>query len=211
VTTTTRRAAPAEHDAVPSEDIAGTEEAQLERPVALGQVLRIGAAGASLAAAAIHASAISEHSFHAAHALAFVAMAGFQAWWAYLVLRGLGRRTLLVGVAGHGAIVGLWLLTRIWGLPAWVPESHGVEAAQLKDVLAIVLTVSVLAALDVLSRPQLRARSIRASLAGAATGAAVVLVALLGVVGALSTGHEHVDGGHDGSSHQGEGTDGHGH
>jgi hypothetical protein len=215
VTTTSRRAAPADRAGGPSEvppaDLEGAEGTDLERPVALGHVLRIAAAGASLAAAAIHASAISDHSFHALHALAFVSMALFQAWWAYLLLRDLGQRTVLLGVAGHGAIVGLWLLTRIWGLPAWVPGSHGVEAAQLKDALAIALGVAVLAALDVLSRPHLRARSIRASVAGAATGAAVVLVALLGVVGAISTGHEHVEGHHHGPPHAGDDDHGHGH
>jgi hypothetical protein len=218
-TTTSRRAADAARDPAPDtgtpaetgDDGAHSAGAQLERPIALGQVLRIGAAGASLAAAAIHASAISDHSFHALHAVAFVAMAAFQAWWAYLLLRGLGQRMLLLGAAGHGAIAGLWLLSRVWGLPAWVPGSHGVEASELKDALAFGLTVAVLVAIDVLSRPQLRARSLRPSTAGAATGAAVVLVVLLGVVGAVSTGHVHDDGHHHGPAPAGTDDHGHGH
>lgn len=165
-----------------------------ELPVPLDRVVRVGAAAASLAAAAVHASAVSDHSYHLLHVTAFVAMAAFQAWWAYLVLRSTMGRVLAIGAAGHGGILLLWLMSRTVGLPTWVPGIHGIEAAQAKDIMAAVLAVSVLAGIDILSRTELRDRGVRPSHAGAALGAAVLAATLLGVAGSLSTGHIHDPG-----------------
>lgn len=165
----------------------------LEEPVALAHPLRFGAAGASLGAAVVHASAIAEHTFHPLHAAAFVAMTTFQAWWAYLILRSSAARVLVIGALGHGAIVLLWLATRTVGLPAWVPGTHATEPVQTKDFIAVVLAVGALVVIDLLSRPDLRSRLVRPSRAGAVVGATFVAVLGLAVVGSFVTGHVHDD------------------
>lgn len=162
-----------------------------EEPVALGQVVRFAAAATSLGAATVHASSIAEHTFHVLHAAAFVGMATFQASWAYLVLRSTERRVLLAGAVGHGSIVLLWLLSRVSGLPDWLPGPGGREAAGLKDLAATTLGVVALVAVDVLSRRDVAARAIRASRAGAVAATVAVAALVLAAAGSFAVGHEH--------------------
>ena len=162
-----------------------------EDPVALGQVVRVVAAAASLGAAAVHTSALSQHAFDVVHAGTFMAMAIFQAFWAYLVLRSTGGRVLLAGAVGHGAILVLWLVSRTTGLPDWLPGAPGAEPAGLKDVAATLLAVAALAAIDLLSRRDAAARRIRATRAGAAVGAIVLAAVVLAGAGSFAAGHEH--------------------
>ena len=169
---------------------------QVEAPVALGRLLRVAAATASLGAAAVHASAIAGHTFHWVHLTAFVAMTVFQAWWAQLILRSTARRVLVLGAVGHGAIVGLWLLSRTVGIPGFLPGGHEIEAVGLKDGVATALAVAVLALLDALSRRDLRARPIRPSVAGAAVTAVVAVVCLAAVPAVLAAGHHHAGAEH---------------
>ena len=169
---------------------------RVEHPVALGRVLRIAAATASLGAAAVHASAIAGHTFHWVHLTAFVVMTVFQAWWAYLILQSSAPRVLALGAAGHGAIAAVWLLSRTVGIPSFLPGGHEVEAVGLKDGIATALAVAVLVLIDVLSRRDLRSRLVRPSAAGAAVTAVVAVVALATVPAVLSAGHVHEAGGH---------------
>lgn len=162
-----------------------------ERPFVLGRLARYGAATASLAAAAVHASAIAGHAFGWLHLMAFVAMTVFQAWWAYLVLRSSSARVLLAGVVGHGAIVTLWLVSRTVGIPEPLPGHHVAEAVGLKDAAATALAVMALACIDVVSRRDLARRLVRPSVAGAAASAFVLAVALLAVPATLTEGHVH--------------------
>lgn len=162
-----------------------------EAPVALAQVVRLVAAAASLAAAAVHASAIALHTADIVHAGAFVAMTVFQAWWAYLVLRSTSARVLVAGAVGHGSIVLLWLLTRVGVSLEWLPGAPRVEEIGLKDVMATVLAVTALVAIDILSRRDLAARRVRSSRAGAAVAGFVLAAVLLGAVGSFATGHDH--------------------
>lgn len=160
-------------------------------PVELATPVRILAAAASLGAATVHASAVSLHTFNALHAAAFVVMAGAQAAWAYLVLRAATARVLLAGAVVNGSILLLWLVIRTAGLPSWVPGPEGAEQIDTKDLTATVLAVGALVAIDILSRADMRNRLIRASHAGAVVGAGVLLVVILTVAGAFSTGHSH--------------------
>ena len=162
-----------------------------EEPVALEQILRVIAAAASLGAAAVHTSALSQHSFDVLHAGTFMAMAIFQAFWAYLVLRSTEGRVLLAGAVGHGTIAVLWLITRTTGLPDWLPGAPGAEPAGLKDVAATLLAVAALAAIDLLSRRDVAARRIRATRAGAAVGAFLLAAVVLAGAGSFAAGHEH--------------------
>ena len=160
-------------------------------PVALGQLTRVIAAAASLGAAAVHASALSQHTFDLVHTAVFITMTVFQAFWAYLVLRSVDRSVLLSGAVGHGVIVLLWLVSRTSGMPSWLPGASGAEPVGLKDVAATVLAVVAVACVDVLSRRDLSVRPVRASRAGAAVGAFVVGSLVLAGAGAFATGHEH--------------------
>lgn len=162
-----------------------------EEPVPIAQVVRIIAAAASLGAGAVHASAIAEHTFAALHALAFIAMTVFQAWWAYLVLRSTRVQVLVAGAVGHGSIVVLWLLTRTNGVPEWLPGPAGRELAGLKDIAATLLAVAALVSIDLLSRRDLAARAVRSSRAAATVTAFVLTAMLLATAGSFAVGHEH--------------------
>jgi hypothetical protein len=162
-----------------------------DEPVALGQIARLLAAIASLGAAAVHASAIAEHSFDAVHAGAFIAMAAFQAGWAYAVLRSTSRGVLLAGAIGHGAIALVWLVSQTGGIPPWLPGPPGREPAGFKDLVAVVLAVAVLAGIDLLTRRDAAARPVRPRDAGAAVGAFVVTVAVAAAAASFAAGHVH--------------------
>jgi hypothetical protein len=178
------------------DDPSGAGPAAGEQPVALGRLLRYGAAFASLTAAAVHASAIGGHAFSWLHLLAFVTMTVFQAWWAYRILDSATTKVLFAGLVGHGAIVGLWLVSRTIGIPSFLPGSHAPETVGLKDGVAVLLAVAVLAAVDALSRRDLVGRLVRPSRAGAAAGAFLLAMTLLGVVGIGAAGHAHDPAGH---------------
>jgi hypothetical protein len=162
-----------------------------EAPVALGQLVRLIAAAASLGAAAVHASAIAQHTADPFHALAFIGMTVFQAWWAYLVLRATTARVLIGGAIGHGSVVLLWLLSRTSGSPEWFPGASGREPLGLKDVVATTLAVVALVSIDLLSRRDLSARMIRATRAGATVGAIVIATLVLAAAGSFAAGHVH--------------------
>lgn len=174
-----------------------------EEPVALGQIVRIVAGAASLGAATVHASAISQHTFDALHTSTFIAMTVFQAYWAYLVLRSTDARVLVAGAVGHGSILLLWLISRTSGLPSWLPGAAGREPVGIKDVAATMLAVMALIAVDLISRRDLAARAVRASRAGAAVGAFLIAAVVLAAAGSFAAGHEHrhtgpaVDAAHD--------------
>jgi hypothetical protein len=171
-------------------------------PVSVAQLGRIAAAAASLGAAAVHASAIGGHSDDAVHAAAFVAMATFQASFAYAVLRSLAARVLLAGAVGHGSILLLWVLSRTSGVPPWLPGGGGREPAGGKDLVAAALAVVVLAAVDVLSRRATAARLVRASRAGATVAAVVLAVAVASTAASFAAGHHHDPAApHDGAGH----------
>lgn len=176
--------------AAPVTELGDARGDQDQDSVVLAQVVRLGAASASLAAATIHASAIAEHTFDLLHVGAFVSMAVFQAWWAYLVLRSTSARTLITGAIGHGSIVALWLLTRL-SSAEWLPGVTGREAAGLKDLTATALAIMVLGSVDVLSRRDVSSRRVRGTSAGAAVATFVLVAALLGAVGSFTTGHVH--------------------
>lgn len=164
-----------------------------EAPVVLGRLLRYGAAIASLGAAAIHASAIAGHTFHWLHALTFIGMTVFQAWWAYLILRSSAPRVLLIGALVQGAIVGLWLLSRTVGIPDFLPGGHRVEAVGLKDGVATLFALVVIGAIDALSRRDVANRLVQPSTAGSAASAFLATVVLLGASAVLAGGHVHGD------------------
>jgi hypothetical protein len=90
----------------------------------------------------------------------------FEEWWGYgtfflvaavaqvlyvpLLLRWPNRIVLLLGIAGNSAIVLLYLLTRVVGIPFFGPEAGEVEEVGIIDVCATMSEVAIVLALGVL-------------------------------------------------------------
>ncbi|MEO6604334.1 MAG: hypothetical protein ABIN55_01850 [Aeromicrobium sp.] len=153
------------------------------------------AAAASLAAGAIHATAIGAHSEHRQAALIFTLTAVVQLAVGALALMRSGPAVLTLGaLANGGAILG-WMLAKTVGLP--IEGLDIAEPLQRADTLAAIL--ASIAALSVAAHLQTfgTARLIRHP---ATTGIVAVAVAGLSIPGMLATnGHTH------------EGTDDHNH
>jgi hypothetical protein len=105
-------------------------------------------AALSLMAALIHLWVIPEH---------------FEEWWGYgtfflvataaqalyvpLLLRWPNRTVLLLGMGGNSAIVLLYLLTRVVGIPLFGPEAWEVEGVGIIDLCATTSEVAIVVAL----------------------------------------------------------------
>ncbi len=152
------------------------------------------AAMASIGAGVIHASAVGVHGEHGQAALAFALLAVFQVGWGALVFARPGRWLYRAGVAGNGAAVAGWLLTRTTGI-GFVDGLEAAEGPGLPDTLAALLGgVAVAGALAALVAPDRLPR-----LSGTAQAPVAAATALLVVVAMVATGgHAHADGhGHD--------------
>jgi uncharacterized membrane protein YsdA (DUF1294 family) len=105
----------------------------------------------SAGAGAIHAAVIREHLREWwLYGVFFAVSAAAQVVWAMLIFRRPSRPVLLAGAVGNVAVVLLWLITRITGLPfgpePWTPESFGVldVVASLFEVFLAVSIVMLL-------------------------------------------------------------------
>jgi hypothetical protein len=108
-------------------------------------------AALSLIAGLIHLWVVPEH---------------FEEWWGYgtfflvaavaqvvyvpLLLRWPNRSVLLLGIGGNSAIVLLYLLTRVVGIPLFGPEAGEVEGVGVIDVCATMSEVAIVVALSLL-------------------------------------------------------------
>lgn len=108
-------------------------------------------AALSLVAALIHLWVTPEH---------------FEEWWGYgafflvcavaqvvyvpLLLRRPNRTVLLLGIAGNSAIVLLYLLTRVVGIPVFGPEAGEVEGVGAIDLCATASEAAMVVALGAL-------------------------------------------------------------
>ena len=106
----------------------------------------------SLTAALIHLWVTPEH---------------FEEWWGYgafflvaavaqvlyvpLLLRWPNRTVLLLGIAGNSAIVLLYLLTRVVGIPLFGPEAGEVEGVGTIDACATISEAAIVVALGALA------------------------------------------------------------
>ena len=171
----------------------------LARPlVALGDMGWMAvAAGASLGAGAVHASAIGVHSEHRQAALAFTVVAALQLGWGLLALLRPGRLLVAVGALVNLAALGGFALAKTSGI-SWVDGLEEAEAVQTADGLAAGLAVvAVLASLGHLSgraRPLLRSSPLL-------TGTAALVVVALAVPAMVSAGAPSPSAGHDDDEH----------
>src|SRR5205085_3081516 len=153
----------------------------------------------SLAAAAVHLSAATDHREHRLIFAFFIVSAVVQLAWAGLIVQRPTSRLLLVGAAVNAAFVGIWLLSRTAGVPlvagATAPEEIG-----LKDTVCVLFEVLVVSGVALLAVMPAVARTARVSADAATRGitAVGVVVVLLAVPASLSAhshgaGHDHVD------------------
>lgn len=108
------------------------------------------------------------------------------------------RRVLVVGVVLNAGVIGVWAISRIWGVPVG-PDSWTPEAVGLADALSTSLEAGiVLCSLAVLVQPALAHHSLRpafgiSGVVGAVLGVAVV--SSLAFTPSFASGHAH--GAHD--------------
>jgi hypothetical protein len=164
----------------------------------LDPALRWALAALSLGAAFVHFAVMGEHfDMSIAHGVFFAAAAWLQLAFALGVVLRPSRGMLWFGALLNLAIMGAWLVSRVWGVPfgtpAWTPES-----AQFPDVLSTVFEVLLVAGCLGVITGYVGARRIAATIAlpvAGALGATVVILSTLSLVPAVAgSGHSH---GHD--------------
>ena len=127
------------------------------------------------------------------------------------------RRLLTAGVLLNAGIIGVWAVSRIWGVPvgpdAWTPESITLADSLSSGFEAGIVVLS----LAVLVRPALAQRSIRPSFAIGGlgiTGLAVAVVSTVSLTPSFASDHHggEAAGGHTHSAAaDGSATGGHSH
>lgn len=155
----------------------------------------------SAGAGLIHAAAAGSHNGDSTLALLFALTAAVQLGWAALAIAFPSREVAVGGAALNLALAGVWLITRIVGMPV-IAVLSTVESASLQDSMAAALAVAAAAAavwsIATSTPPEWLHRSSVAAIA------AVLVVAV--TVPAMAVGHEHDDHGDD-SVAAGAGTD----
>lgn len=156
--------------------------------LALGSLGWLALAGAaSLAAGAIHATAIGAHSEHRGAVLLFTLVAIIQVGFGAAALSRPGRLLLTLGAMANLVLVVGWVLAKTGGLP--IDGLDAPEPVQQADLIAAGLAVmSVLATTAHLTA----FRSTSLTRHPMTTGVVAIAVAALAVPGMLATGgHQH--------------------
>ena len=160
----------------------------------VGRYLRWLLAALSLGAGVIHFAVSGEHyDLSWAHGTFFAVVAWLQRSWAVAVVLRPSRWLLTAGVLLNAGILGVWAVSRVWGVPigpdAWTPESIA-----LSDALASACEFGIVAlALAVLVRPTMAQRQLRPAVAVPAVGIAglgVAVISSLAFTPALATSHD---------------------
>jgi hypothetical protein len=161
----------------------------------VGRYLRWLLASFSIGAGVVHFAVSSEHyDLSWLHGSFFAAVAWLQLAWAVGVVLRPTRRLLVAGVVLNAGVIGVWAMSRIWGVPvepeAWTPEAIG-----LADALSTVLEAGIVVfALAVLTQPAWARRSVRPAVGipgavGSVLGVAVV--SSLALTPTFASGHDH--------------------
>jgi hypothetical protein len=164
----------------------------------VGRYLRWLLAALSLGAGVIHFSVSGEHyNLSWLHGGFFAVVAWLQLAWAVGVILRPSRRLLIAGVVFNAGIIGVWAMSRIWGVPvgpgAWTPE-----AVTLADALSSGFEAGIVVlSLAVLVRPALASQRLHPSFAAPSFGLAALAIAVvssLAVAPAFaSSDHQHSD------------------
>jgi hypothetical protein len=108
-------------------------------------------AAPSLLAGLIHLGVVPEHFEELwGYGIFFVVAAVAQVGYVPRLLRWPNRTVLLLGIAGNSAIVLLYLLTRVVGIPLFGPEAGEVEEVGIIDVCATSSEAALVVALGAL-------------------------------------------------------------
>ena len=108
-------------------------------------------AALSLIAGLIHVWVTPEHFEEwSGYGTFFLVAAAAQVVYVPLLLRWPTRMVLILGIAGNSAIVLLYLLTRVVGIPLFGPEAGDVENVGLVDVCATASEAAIVIALGAL-------------------------------------------------------------
>ena len=170
-------------------------------------------AALSAGAAFIHFAVSGEHyELSWLHGSFFAAIAWLQLAFAVGVILRPSRRLLVAGIVLSGGIIGVWAMSRIWGVPigpeAWTPETVGLADGLSSAFEAGIVVLS----LAVLVRPELASQRLRPAVAlpGVAIAAlGVAVVSSMAVAPAFASGHHHGTEAADGHAHSnGESADG---
>jgi hypothetical protein len=167
----------------------------------VGRYLRWLLAALSLGAGVIHFSVSGEHyDMSVLHGSFFAVVAWLQIAWAVGVILRPSRRLLTAGVVLNAGVIGVWAMSRIWGVPV-DPQSWTPEPVALADALSSGFEAGiVLISLAVLVRPALASQRLRPSFGAPAFGVAVLGVAVvssMAIAPAFASDH-HAGGGHGG-------------
>lgn len=173
--------------------------------LAYSDLVRYGLAIASAGAGLAHLTAAPAHTEHALVFAFFVGVGVLQLLWAGAVAaRRPSDRMLDAGGLGNAAVIGVWVVSRVTGLPFIEGADHA-EPIAVKDTVATLLEVLVVAGVLLLttwkrSRPDLlRARLPAHALAPLAL--ATVVLAVPGVVLPAPNHADHGRGHTDEASH----------
>jgi hypothetical protein len=171
----------------------------------VGRYLRWVLAALSLGAGVIHFAVSGEHyELSWLHGTFFAVIAWLQLSYAVAVIIRPNKLLLQAGVLLNAGIVGVWAMSRIWGVPigpeAWTPEAVGLADALSTGFEAAIVAVS----LGVLVRPELAQQRLRPALAYPAVVTAalgVAVVSSMAVAPAFASGHHHGNEAAGGHSH----------
>lgn len=170
----------------------GSAVAVRRRQRTAAEALALVAAILVFASSFIHAAVVVSHlEYYAPSGVFFLVVTCAQAGWAALVYRDpRNRRVLRAGIAGNGALIVLWAISRTVGLPIgpdpWTPEAVGAAdvLSKVDEVAAIVLLGIVLSAAE---SSRVALTRIHARLVTALAGP----LFLYSVLGALGAKHHH--------------------
>ena len=170
----------------------------------VGRYLRWLLAALSVGAGVIHFSVSGEHyDMSWLHGSFFAAIAWLQLAWAVGVILRPSRRLLTAGIVLNAGIVGVWAVSRIWGVPiepqAWTPEPVALADALSSGFEAGIVVIS----LAVLVRPAIAAQRLRPAFAAPSLGLGVLAVAVvssMAVAPAFASDH-HNGGGEMAAGH----------
>jgi hypothetical protein len=175
----------------------------------VGRYLRWLLAALSLGAGVIH-FAVSGGHFDVGwtHGAFFAAVAWLQLSYAVAVVLRPTRRLLIAGALLNAGIIGVWAMSRIWGVPIG-PEAWTPEPVSLADALSTGFEAGIVVlSLAVLVRPALAQRSVRPSFAVGGLGVTCLAVAAVSTVALTpSFASDH----HGSGGHGSEMAAGHGH
>jgi hypothetical protein len=149
------------------------------------------------AAGVIHLLVIEDHLVTSRlHGAMFAALAAFQLTWAVWFAARPGRVLAVLALLVNAGTIGVWLLSRISGLPGWL-EGEGPEPVGLADLAATVMELGLVAGLLALSWGPMRRRWVDGrAVTRADAGLAMAMVTLAVVLGTLASIASIASGGH---------------